>query len=219
VTFVTAEVLANFVPIVDRLITLVKARDESHQHLVNDIIAPYFGELESAYAAYLATLRKAKTMLENNQPFPVVYSEIESLRATDLILRDKVREMAEAYESVLAYLDVADFFRKAGRLFGYWNGYHNSGTLRVMTALQDTSGAYSHKFVIKSIAMTTHSAEEQWRELSRQYALIRAKYLQPKKIVTGPNRHASTQTGLDRSKPGFSRRLLNSIRDRIFPVT
>ncbi len=92
VIFAAAEVLTKRVPIIDRLIGLVKARDESRQHLVNDIVAPYFSELQTAYTAYLATLRKTKKMLECGQSFPAVYSEIEEIRATDLILHDKVRE-------------------------------------------------------------------------------------------------------------------------------
>jgi hypothetical protein len=172
-------VVASFVAIVDRLISVVKTRQESRQLLLNDIIEPYFAELQTAYSAYLATLRKAKQMLEKAQPFPVVYRKVERLRAEDLILRDKVRQMAEAYEGVLPDTDVLDFFRNARCLFGYWSGYHSSGTLRVLTALKDSDGKYSHDFVIQSIGWVIDAAEDSWRELSRQYALIRAKYSQP----------------------------------------
>jgi hypothetical protein len=46
-----------------------------------------------------------------------------------------------------------------------------------MTALNE--GTYSYDFVIQSIGWVIDAAEDRWRELSRQYALIRAKYLQP----------------------------------------
>ncbi len=48
----------------------MKTTQESRQHLLNDIIEPYFDELQTAYSAYLATLRKAKQMLEKGRPFP-----------------------------------------------------------------------------------------------------------------------------------------------------
>src|SRR4051812_41078526 len=93
VIFAAVELLTTCVPVIDRLIALVKAHDEAHQHLVSDIVAPYFDELQTAYTAYLGTLRKTKKVVEDGQSYAAVYSEIEVLRAADLILRDKVREM------------------------------------------------------------------------------------------------------------------------------
>jgi hypothetical protein len=205
-------VAGTFVVIVDRLITAIKAREESRQRLINDIVAPYFDQLEGAYSAYLATLRKAKKMLESGQAFPVVYSEIESLRGADLILRDKVREMADAYEGELSYPDVKAFFGDASCLFGYWSGYHNSGTLRVMTALQEP-GTYSPEFVTKSINMVIEFSEQRWRELARQYALIRAKYLQPIAVTT------KKETAANRLPDGRFHRLWHSVRRRFITTT
>lgn len=215
--FVTGELLTTFVPVIDCLTALVKTRDENHQHLVNDIIAPYFAELQIAYTAYLGTLRKAKEMVEEGQSFPAVYAEIEALRAGDLIVRDKVREMADAYEGALSsYRDITNFFTDAGHLFGYWNGYHHSGTLRILTALKEGSGVWSHKFLSNSIEMTIHAGEEQWRRLSNQYAHIRVKYLQPAEVTVGRSRNTAPQAQRNqRHRP--SSRLLNSIRAFLFP--
>ena len=87
--FEAAALLNNFVPVIDRLKELAKTRDQDRQRLVNDIVAPYFDELQIAYTAYLETLRKAKKMVEGGQSFPAVYSEIEVLRGADLIAREK----------------------------------------------------------------------------------------------------------------------------------
>jgi hypothetical protein len=174
-----AAVVVSFVAIVDRLISLADKREKSRESLLKNIIEPYFQELQVAYSSYLTTLRKTRRMLENGEAFPVVYSEVERLRAEDLVLRDKVREMAEKYETALSEADLKGFFGDARFLFGYWSGYHSSGTLRVMSALGDKNRAYSHKFVIESIDWVIDSAEDRWRELAKQYALIRAKYSQP----------------------------------------
>lgn len=201
------EQLTTAVVVIDRLISLLKTRGEDQQHLVNDIVVPYFDELQVAYTAYLATLRTTKEMVERGESFATVYKKVEPLRAADLIVRDKVREMAEAYNGALStHSDIAEFFDEAISLFGYWNGYHNSGTLRILTALEEGSGVYSHKFLAESIKMTISSGEEQWRRLASRYANIRAKYLQPAKLAFRHN------AAVPNPKPRRVTRFLKSIR-------
>ncbi len=186
------EQITGAVSVLERLIGLLKTRDENHQHLINDIVAPYFIELQVAYTSYLTTLRATKDMVEDGQSYPVIYKKLKPLRAADLIVRDKVREMADAYRDGLsAHPEIAEFFGEACSLFGYWNGYHHSGTLRILTALEEGSEVYNHEFLVESLEMTIDAGEEQWRKLASQYAGIQLKYLQPVKVAPPRNKHTT----------------------------
>lgn len=200
------EQITGAVSVIDRLISLLKTRDENNQHIIEKIVDPYFSELQTAYSAYLATLRTIKEAVDDGQPYPAIYKKVKPIRAADLIIRDKVREMAATYgDGLSAHADIATFFEKAHCLFGYWNGYHHSGTLRILDALLNKSSVHGRKFLAESVEMTIDAGEEQWRELASLYASIRLKYLQPVKTAVSRNSGAQIQR-----RP--LARLLNAIR-------
>ncbi|MFL6451703.1 MAG: hypothetical protein ACJ746_29115 [Bryobacteraceae bacterium] len=156
---------------------------------------------------------KLKTMVKNGQSYGVIHSEIEVLRAGDLILRDKAREMADAYRTRLTcHDDVASFFGRTQNLFGYWNGDHHSGTLRILTALEEGEGEWDREFLLDSIEMTISASQDEWKQVANQHADIRVDYLLPTKITVG--RRHNTLINVKRSETdSWSTRLLKSIRD------
>jgi hypothetical protein len=121
------------IAIIDRLIALVRTREENRRRLFQDLIEPLFQEVQRTFDDYVKYLQEARVMMTAEAPLTDEQVErIRSRRAEQAMVRTKIRKLAAAYgsatrdETVRAYFtSIECLFDPPGQLIGAGNLLHN----------------------------------------------------------------------------------------------
>lgn len=108
-----------FISIVDRIISLVKAKKRRKRELFLEVVEPLFTELQPVVDNYFEFFRKSRSLIKKTgkAQLPEVIEQLVDFREELLVARIKVTEMASVVQEKVPHLPVVVFVNHISAFF------------------------------------------------------------------------------------------------------